>query len=278
MRRIGGWVSGKARLGASLREAKASGYTAAQTFLTAPNKVGILHDGMDFGEIQTLSQDLSLYVHAPYVMALFPPLVSHSRQLAPLKMLARHAAHLGAAGLVLHLGMIDEYGDTALRAARQMIDDIQIQVLIENPTDGLLKPLAELIVRLRDSGSSVALCLDTARAWAAGDDTLFGDDRQFESLTDRYLTPALGLLHLNNSPSPFGTRTPSPYAPLLHGQIPFKRFESLVKQFPKTPVILERTSPVQTAVDRAVVTALDCNLTHTLAALKQQPVSGALTL
>jgi len=280
LRRIGGWVPGKARLVTGLHETRAWGLTAAQIFLTPAHKAVIFapEDGVDTVGLQSIAEHVQLFVHAPYVMSLFPPLVKHSRQLAPLRMLATHAASIGAVGLVLHLGEIDEYGETAVVAARQMIEDLPIRIFIENSTHAALKTVVEFIVRLRDSGTDVALCLDTARAWVAGDAALFGDARAFDTLVNTYLTPALGLFHLNNSTQPFNVKTHQGlYAPLLFGSIGTEWFERVLKVFPQTPVILERASPVQMVVDRAVVTAIDCDLTHTLFALKNHPISGSLS-
>lgn len=278
-RLIGAWASGKRHLGAALDALVQHEFRAAQIWITSPGRPELI-EIEDVARLRELArEEIRVFVHAPYTTLLFPPLVKHGKQMA---WMAKLGAAVDAidASLILHMGRHKvEYLDTAIAAAAQMLSVIPptVPVLIENDTHGQIETLVRLVAQLRATFPKLGVCLDTAHAWAAGQEYLFAEDPHGMLTFHKRCGAVIGLLHLNNTTAAFGSEATADHFPLFNGQITVEQFQALLRALPYVPVVLERQNFVQAMVDRAAVIAMDSNLIETLEAMRKSPIYGALS-
>lgn len=275
---IGTWASGKRHLGAALEALRHHEFTAAQVWLTPPGKRQII-EVEDFEKMRFMAlHEMQVYVHAPYVDALYPPLMRHDQAVKWLQRFGLEVERYGA-GLVLHLGNKTDYLDTHIAAAAAILRVIPetVSVFVENDVRGRVGDLVRIIAQLRAVHERLFLCLDTAHAWSAGQPDLFEEDVLSIPRFVKQCGGVVGLLHLNNTTAAFGSESSSDHFPFFNGRIPMDQFATILRAFPQVPVILERNNHLQAVVDRAAVIAVDCNLPQTLEALRKSPINGALS-
>ena len=274
---IGTWASGKRHLGAALEALQHHEFTAAQIMITRPGTRALI-EVEDLPTLQAMAREMRVFVHAPYVDTLFPPLVQHGQRMGWFRRLGREVETIGA-GLILHMGDPAEYLDTAQQAAAQLLDVIPetVPVYIEN-AGVTLREMVRIVGALKHTRPNLWVCLDTAQAWSLGWGALAEEeDPAHRDKAFRLLQPYVGLLHLNNTYAVFGSRELGDYFPLFSGNIAIEQFAGLLRAFPQVPVVLERSNHLQSVVDRQVVLAIDRGQTETLAALRDSPVMGALS-
>jgi deoxyribonuclease-4 len=229
-------------------DAAAAGATAAQVFLSDPQKwtakevaypggaAALKHDAHTAG--------LELFVHAPYVMnvvSLSNRTRIPSRNL--LKSTVSGAAKIGAVGVVVHGGHVKD-GEDPLEGFvnwRKAVDAVEPQaaILIENTAGGanaMARELEQIAILWQAlSGSphfgNVGFALDTCHAWAAGWDlrTAVAD---LKAITGR-----IDVVHLNNSRDKKGSGADR-HAPLATGQIPPELLLEVAQQA-QAPIIIE---------------------------------------
>jgi len=191
-----------------LTAAAAVGADAIQFFLADPQgwKAPVEHALAD--EIR--ASDLTVYVHAPYVLNLAT--MNNRVRIPSRKLLGQHAtaaASIGAAGLIVHGGHLTAKDDPAAGVAnwRKVFERVQdtggfeLPILIEN-TAGGDNAIARRFDRLAMLWDAIGefnpgFCLDTCHAFAGGED--------LAGIVDRVLaiTGRIDLIHANNSRDTF---------------------------------------------------------------------------
>lgn len=187
-----------------------------------------------------VASDLEFYVHAPYLVNVGS---GNNRVRIPSRKIigdtVAAAAAIGAKGVIVHGGHVDDDDDPAVghdrwRKALESIE-LQVPVLIENTAGG-----GNAIVRELDSYGplweaigdlGVGVCLDTCHAWAAGEDL----GTVVERLTA--LTGGIDLVHCNGSRDPHGSNRDR-HANLDDGEIPFELIVEVVRAA-DAPVVVE---------------------------------------
>lgn len=202
--RIGAHVSREDPLGA----AASRGAEAVQIFLTDPQSWKKPPEREDAEALR--SSDVPVYVHAPYVMnvASTNNRIRHPSRKTLEQTLAA-AADIGAAGVIVHGGHVEEADDPEEGFAnwRKALDRVAtpVPVLIENTAGGenamarTIDRIARLFQVLDGVEAEVGFCLDTCHLHAAGED-----------LTDavariRDATGRIDLVHLNDSKDEAGS-------------------------------------------------------------------------
>lgn len=152
------------------------------------------------------SEDVELYVHAPYVMNVAS--ANNRIRIPSRKQLTQHAeaaARVGAKGLVVHGGHVRKGEDPAVgyenwRKAFERAE-FPLPILIENTAGGSNAMTRSLdgLARLWEAldGHDVGFCLDTCHAHAGGE--------ELTDLVDRIkaVTGRIDLVHCNNSRDDF---------------------------------------------------------------------------
>jgi len=153
---------------------------------------------------------VDLYVHAPYLINVA---TTNNRQRIPSrKLLQQHvdaAAELGAKGLIVHGGHVQDEDDPAkgFDNWRKAIEatDLKLPLLIEN-TAGGTNAMTRYLARIKgvwdaiasaEGGDMVGFCLDTCHAHAGGN--------ALETIVDdvRAITGRIDLVHANDSRDDF---------------------------------------------------------------------------
>ena len=191
-----------------LAEAAARGAEVVQFFLTDPQTYTSPTPRADADVLR--AADIDIYVHAPYRINVA---TGNNRIRIPgRKLLSEHAAAaaaIGAKGLIVHGGHVDDPADrvTGFTNWRKVFDNAAKQggfplpILIENTAGGdnacarRLDDLARLWDALGDH--EVGFCLDTCHAHAGGEDLV--------DLVDRVkaITGRIDLVHANDSKDTF---------------------------------------------------------------------------
>jgi deoxyribonuclease-4 len=207
-----------------LAAAQATGAAAVQFFLADPQgwKKPLEHAHAD----AIRATDLTVYVHAPYVLNLAT--TNNRIRIPSRKLLAQHAeaaAGVGAKALIVHGGHLNAADDPAIgvdnwrKAFARVADEsggYPIQILIEN-TAGGTNAMARRFDRLAALWDAVGefgvgLCLDTCHAHAGGED-LSGIVERVKAITGR-----IDLVHANDSRDGFDSGADR-HANLGSGQI-----------------------------------------------------------
>jgi deoxyribonuclease-4 len=220
----------QARVGAHVKSsdplawAQASGAAAVQFFLADPQgwKKPVEHEHAD----AIRSTDLTVYIHAPYVLNLAT--TNNRIRIPSRKLLAQHAeaaAGIGAKALIVHGGHVNAGDDPAIgvdnwrKAFSRVADEsggYPVPILIENTAGGTnamarrFDRLAELWDAVGEFG--VGFCLDTCHAHAGGED-LGGIVDRVKAITGR-----IDLVHANDSRDSFDSGADR-HANLGSGQI-----------------------------------------------------------
>jgi len=215
------------------------GADLVQIFLSNPQSYKAPKPRSDADELKAAG--IPIYVHAPYIMN--PASPNNRIRIPSRKTLAdtvQAAAGIGAAGVIVHGGHVDDSEDLAVgferwRKVFGQGDEWPVPVLIENTAGG-----ANAVVReLANYGPlwdaigefNVGVCLDTCHAWAAGEDLATAVERV------REFTGRIDLVHCNDSRDPSDSRRDR-HANLGAGMIP----EGLIVGFVReaaAPVVLE---------------------------------------
>ena len=207
-----------------LREASEVGAEAIQVFVGNPRSWK--PTPIDHREDERFRQAcddaaLQVFVHAPYLINFGSPSAATREQSAvALLHTMNRAASIGARAVVVHAGSCVT-SDRRARALGRLHDLISplldtapagVRLLIE-PTAGGGEALASTITTTLDYMSAVAdertgVCLDTCHLQAAGAEAADADAlrRSLEQLTDSIGPDRLGLIHVNDSRDPPGSR------------------------------------------------------------------------
>jgi deoxyribonuclease-4 len=181
-----------------------------------------------------------LYVHAPYLMN---PASGNNRIRIPsrktLAAAATAAAAIGAAGLIVHGGHVEDDEDVAVgfERWRKALDSFEstIPILIENTAGGgnaVARELSNYGALWEAIGDlDVGVVLDTCHAWAGGEDLATAVD------TLRRLTGRVDLVHCNDSRDPHDSRRDR-HASLGTGMIPAELLVDVVAGA-GVPVVIE---------------------------------------
>jgi deoxyribonuclease-4 len=188
--------------------------------------------------------DVDLYVHAPYLINVA---TTNNRQRIPSrKLLQQHmdaAAEIGAKGLIVHGGHVQDEDDEAVGFDnwRKAIEatDIKVPLLIENTAGGTnaMTRYLDRIAGVWDAISSaegadlVGFCLDTCHAHAGGNN--------LETVVEKVLaiTGRIDLVHCNDSRDPFDSGADR-HANLGAGQIDPDLLAAVIRDA-GAPVVLE---------------------------------------
>ena len=193
-----------------IAEAAARGATLAQFFLGDPQawKGPEIRYAGGAAALKAAAQqaDLTLYVHAPYVLNVAT--TNNRIRIPSRKFLQQYldaAAEVGATGVIVHGGHVLKNDDPAIGFDnwRKCIDGLEMRVplLIENTAggDNAMARRLDRIARLWDAigqakgGDTVGFCLDTCHAHAGGEELV--------GLVDRVkaITGRIDLVHANDS-------------------------------------------------------------------------------
>lgn len=192
--------------------AQQRGGDAAQFFLGDPQgwkAPTVSHPGGASGLVEAArSADVTLYVHAPYVINVA---TTNNRIRIPSRKILQQqvdlAAEIGAAALIVHGGHVSagddpEIGFDNWRKCAERLD-AKLPVLIENTAggEGAMARTLERIARLWEAvgDSGLGFCLDTCHAFSGGIDLADAVDRIMA------ITGRIDLVHANDSRDPAGS-------------------------------------------------------------------------
>lgn len=188
-----------------LAGAKARAADVIQFFLSDPQdwKKPAPRDDAD----QLRDSDLTLYVHAPYVVNVAT--TNNKIRIPSRKILQQHcdaAAAIGAAGVIVHGGHVgaDEDMSVGFDNWRKTFERLEttVPLLIENTAGGeramarRFDALARLWDVIPETAYQVGFCLDTCHAHAGGEELIGIVDRV------RAITGRIDLVHANDSKDP----------------------------------------------------------------------------
>ncbi|MCY3564216.1 MAG: deoxyribonuclease IV [Acidimicrobiia bacterium] len=229
-----------------LADARAVGAEVVQVFLSSPRSWKKPPPRPDAEELR--SSPIPIYVHAPYLVNV---MAGESRIRIPSRRIladtCEAAAHIGAAGVVVHGGHATGGGGLGAAAGRWRKALAQVRtevpILIENTASGDLAAARRLedVRRLWEEigDLEVGFVLDTCHAWAGGE--------PLEGLVERVMavTGRIDLVHANNSRDPFNSRRDR-HANLKSGEIPPDLLAEVVRDA-RAPVVVETPSEGQEA-------------------------------
>ncbi|HLS15887.1 MAG TPA: deoxyribonuclease IV [Beutenbergiaceae bacterium] len=194
---------------------------------------------------------VGIVVHAPYVLNVAS--LNNRIRIPSRKQLQKTvtlAAQIGAIGVVVHGGHVRAEDDPEVGYDnwRKAIDQLEapVPIFVENTaggTNSMARGVAKIerlweAVRAADGGDEVGFCLDTAHAFAGGDE-LDGLAAKIVAATGR-----IDLVHANNSKGAFDSGADRHAA--IHdtdaGLIPADQIGALLKDA-GAPVILETPGP-----------------------------------
>ncbi|HEX6683995.1 MAG TPA: deoxyribonuclease IV [Candidatus Limnocylindrales bacterium] len=194
--------------GDPLAEAAARKADVVQFFLTDPQGFKAPKPREDAKEL--LASDVQIFIHSPYLVNVAT--TNNRVRIPSRKLMQQHAeaaAAIGATGLIVHGGHLDDGEDLAIgidnwRKALQQHKDTGVQILIENTAGGnnAVVRRFEDLARLWDvvGEFGVGFCLDTCHAYAGGEELLNIVDRV------KAITGRIDLVHANGSRDPFDSR------------------------------------------------------------------------
>ncbi|MGN0062935.1 MAG: deoxyribonuclease IV [Nocardioides sp.] len=233
-------------------EALARGTSIVQMFLGSPQsyKGPVVEYAGGAEALRAAAEEagVDLVVHAPYIVNVAT--TNNRVRIPSRKLLQQHmdvAAEIGAKGLVVHGGHVDNKSDdpAVLEKGfdnwRKAVEatDIKVPLLIENTAGGdhAMARQLDRIARLWDAVSAaegseaVGFCLDTCHAWAGG--IHLGDAvEQIRAITGR-----IDLVHANDSRDGFDSGADR-HANFGAGQLPPDEFVAVVREA-GAPVVCE---------------------------------------
>ena len=243
MNPIGAHVSRTGLLGA----ANELGAECLQIFLSDPGSWKKPPPHPEAREIR--ASDLSLYVHAPYLINVCSPKPNvryGARKI--LQQTCDASAEVGAAGVIVHAGHAEDgipAGVGRWTRTLEMLES-EVPVLIENTAGGVnavarrFDALALLweAISAYDGPVEVGFCFDTCHAHAAGEELSDAVERVI-SITGR-----LDLLHANDSRDPAGTGADR-HARLGEGRIDPDALRGMIHAGGRSgaPIIVETPGP-----------------------------------
>ena len=184
--------------------AAARGASVVQFFLTDPQSYKSPKPRPDAAELA--ADPIAIYIHAPYLVNVAT--LNNRIRIPSRKLLMAHAtaaAALGAKGMIVHGGHVDDPADVATgydnwrKAFAYAADQggLPLPILIENTAggDNAIARRFDSLGRLWDAIGEydVGFCLDTCHAHAGGEDLVGVVDR-VKSITGR-----VDLVHANSS-------------------------------------------------------------------------------
>jgi len=269
VRKLGYHTTGGINIGNSVFQAMIAGCDAIQVMLGPPqtyNLSKIPERELALYTNTKREHNLSVYVHAPYVLHAFCKPANKKKNDGTLQRHLSACSDLDVEGYVIHMGGTkwyeeEEYYDVA----RSMCEAIskynhRTTILLENCANGNamsgdLKVICKLIQTLRNEGYNIGLCLDTCHAWAWGYNmALEGTRKEMVEI----VSSVLQLFHLNNITDTFepGCRRDR-HEQLGHGAIDEQVFQFFMHSFPDCPIILERDVELKGQMDLALVKLWD---------------------
>ena len=245
--RIGAHIPGTA----PLDEASARGAEVVQLFLSAPQSYKKPAPREDAAALR--EADLPIYVHAPYIMnpASTNPRIRHPSR-KTLQQTLDAAATIGAAGVVVHPGHVQEAGevDAGIDNWRKTVERLEsdVPLLIENTAGGdhamarYFDVLARLWEVIADASEvEIGFCLDTCHTFASGEDLGTAVERV------RAITGRIDLVHLNDSKDEAGSSRDR-HERLGKGTIPEQLLVGVVREA-DAPAVLETPGSAQDVTD-----------------------------
>ena len=246
-------------------EAAAAGATAAQVFLSDPqkwvSKTIAYPGGAEALKHDAAAAHLPLYVHAPYLINVATVASEKAQTMARnmLRSTISGAAAIGAKGVIVHGGHVAAKADpvAGFLSWKDAVDTVFAQgatrgtvpIFIENTAGGNNAMARELdriavlweAISHSEHADKVGFALDTCHAWAAGWDleTAVADLKK--------ITGRIDLIHLNDSRDAAGSGADR-HAPLGKGHIPPELLINIVKEA-KAPVIIETHGDPATEID-----------------------------
>lgn len=221
-----------------LAHAAACSAEALQFFLSPPRSFKKPAPRPDSAELASAA--VPIYVHAPYLINVGSGnnrVRIPSRKILADTVLA--AAAVGAAGVVVHGGQLDDSDDFSVAVVRWrkalQAFKVLVPVLIENTAGGdnsIARRIDAYEALWQGIGDlNVGVCLDTCHAWAAGEDlaTVVG---RLQAATGR-----VDLVHCNDSRDPNGSGRDR-HANLGKGEIPGEMLAAVAAEA-GCPVIVE---------------------------------------
>jgi deoxyribonuclease-4 len=272
---LGGHVSLGPKPAATFADLRGLGYRNMQLHATSPRtwRTAEKNPG-DLVALRVLRLDYDidpLFVHAVYLINLASEDERiHDASICSLTWSMSSAAHLGAAGVVVHVGSHMGRGFQAARpriasALSQVLANIQpaCQLILENSAGGggtIGSDFTEMKAIIADLGDppGLGLCVDTAHAFASG------YDLRLQSEVDRLLYEVdagpglerLKALHLNDSKTEVGSHSDR-HENIGAGLIGLDGFANLLSrpEIAGLPLVLETPNPEKRPADMAAIRA-----------------------
>ena len=200
-----------------------------------------------------LASDVPIFVHAPYPMNLAS---GNNRVRIPsrrtLAQIVDAAAEIGARGVIVHGGSVEDDEDIAIgfERWRKAMDSFEqtVPILVENTAGSgntVMQDLNNYGPLWEEIGDyNVGVCLDTCHAWAAG-----GDMEGAVDVITR-LTGGVALVHANDSRDPAGSNRDR-HENLGEGEIPEELLVGVVRAANAPAVVETRGDAAQQAADIA---------------------------
>ena len=199
------------------------------------------------------ASDLPIYVHSPYPMNLAS---GNNRVRIPSRKTLAHivdaAAEIGAKGVIVHGGSVEDDEDVAIgfERWRKALDSFEqtVPILVENTAGSgntVMQDLANYGPLWEEIGDyNVGVCLDTCHAWAAG--------AEMEGAVNLItaLTGGVALVHANDSKDPAGSSRDR-HENLGDGEIPEELLVGVVQAANAPAVVETRGDAAQQAADIA---------------------------
>ena len=200
-----------------------------------------------------LASDVPIYVHSPYPMNLAS---GNNRVRIPsrktLAQIVEAAAAIGAKGVVVHGGSVEDDEDVAVgfERWRKALDSFEqlVPILVENTAGSgntVMQDLNNYGPLWEEIGDyDVGVCLDTCHAWAAGADM----EGAVDLITG--LTGGVTLVHANDSRDPAGSNRDR-HENLGDGEIPEELLVGMVRAANAPAIVETRGDADQQAADIA---------------------------
>jgi deoxyribonuclease-4 len=221
IRRIGAHLSTAGGVDKAVERAHAIGANALQVFSGSPRvwqRTPL--ERIDAPKIQAVQEKLGvtpIFTHALYLINLAsdnPDLVQKS--VNALKHDLTFDAHIGGAGVIVHLGSHQGRGFES--SQKQVAKAIQ-EILLDTPPDshflienaaahngkvgGRLEEIAWLLQEV--NSSRLGWCFDTCHGFAAGYSLATGEANALDTIADAGLFDSLWCIHVNDSRDPFNS-------------------------------------------------------------------------
>ena len=188
---------------------------------------------------------LQVYVHAPLMIS--PVHAEEGKRKVAAYSISKHmriAYHLGFKGVVVHPGSTKGdwkalLNDTLSQVFAKDKYYGEVKLLLENAAGqgNMIASIPNLVDFVRNSEYNISICIDTAHAWAFGDDVLAEDfGRTLQSIKH-----IVGLIHLNNPDTivQLGSHKDRHRAGFDNGRFTREEFFKLTKVCSEFPCVME---------------------------------------